>query len=80
MSKTIQKIARNHTSKLEKQTKRTVRVTIPLTRNSEVLYSFCLYCKQNPSERFYQAIRNWSGYGYIKADGEDTFYWEGRND
>ena len=48
------------------------------TRNSKLLKSFTQYCKDNPKERFWQAIRNWSGYGFIIADGDDTFYWEGR--
>ncbi len=62
------------------------------TRNSEVLADFVQYCTTHPDERFWQALRNWSGYmavgvtdtfsfdkgGYV--DHRDTFYWEGRND
>lgn len=46
------------------------------------LTSFTLYCKKHPKERFWQALRNWAGVGYILVtntlDGgelEDTFYW-----
>lgn len=64
------------------------------TRNSAVLRSFIRYCEAHPEQRFWQALRNWSGIVYIYAseippdefhiiDGEagyfeDTFYWEGR--
>ena len=58
------------------------------TRNSAVLADFVDYCKSNPTQRFWQALRNWSAYNYIfvskqysdsaAVDGyEDTFYWEG---
>ena len=57
------------------------------TRNSEVLKSFVEYCKEWPELRFWQALRNWSGYAFIYAsDGmvgqegtADTFYWEGKH-
>jgi hypothetical protein len=59
------------------------------TRNSEVLKDFVAYCKKHPSERFWQALRNWSENGYIIATddyhgwdhvvADDTFYWEGKN-
>lgn len=64
------------------------------TRNSELLASFTKYCEEHPDERFWQALRNWSGEAFILA-GEyqyrtckipwnkdklrDTFYWEGKN-
>ena len=55
-------------------------------RSSETLASFVTYCKSHPSERFWQALRNWSGFAFIFADndkhersGKDTFYWEGRD-
>jgi hypothetical protein len=59
------------------------------TRNSKALKSFVKYCEGHPSERFWQALLNWSGLPYIawtnlppsdwKDDGfkaGDTFYWE----
>ena len=55
------------------------------TRNSELLTSFNLYCKENPNQSFWQALRNWAGVGFIlvsdspQIDGAtivDTFYWE----
>lgn len=49
------------------------------TQNSKALKSFTDYCRANPSQRFWQALRNWSGFAFIKgvyADGteHDTFY------
>lgn len=62
-----------------------------MSKNEKVLASFVAYCKANPSQRFWQALRNWA-YGipkqhvvnfvFISRDGNemiDTFYWEGRN-
>jgi len=53
------------------------------TRNSKVLKSFAKYCKEHPEERFWQALRNWSGYKFIfasnvlpvKPEQADTFHW-----
>lgn len=65
-----------------------------MTRNSKVLEDFTRYCIEHPEERFWQALRNWSGAaGIFFADGEycellsdrtgdgldDTFYWENKN-
>lgn len=57
------------------------------TRNSEVLADFVAYCEAHPTERFWQALRNWSGANFIYqsevlADDlamRDTFYLEGRD-
>ncbi len=53
------------------------------TRNSELLRDFVEYCANHPDQRFWQALRNWSGYNYIIARNEmrdeDTFYWEGKD-
>ena len=57
------------------------------TRNSEALESFVLYCENNPDQRFWQALRNWSKYDQILGhvgnildkdlEGmENTFYLE----
>lgn len=60
-------------------------------RSREALSSFIQYCVTHPHERFWQALRNWSGYHYIIArtvtgydvwDDEtvkdtDTYNWEG---
>lgn len=54
-------------------------------KNSKLLKSFVKYCQKNPDERFWQALRNWSGFKYIlRANDsqleatfkgvEDTFY------
>lgn len=34
-------------------------------KNKERLESFTKYCKEHPGERFWQALRNWSDYGFI---------------
>lgn len=52
-----------------------------------MLKSFTDYCYKNPTERFWQALRNWSEYEFIYGsnkcvameevdDLEDTFYKE----
>ena len=55
-------------------------------KNEKQLVSFVEYCQTHPEERFWQALRNWSGNNFIlKASGldlengdwfdlEDTFY------
>lgn len=60
-----------------------------MSRNQKLLESFTVYCKQNPDQRFWQALRNWCGWPFMYAstrliekaphDGvlKDTFYWEG---
>ena len=34
-------------------------------KSKRLLDSFVQYCESNPSERFWQALRNWSGYTFI---------------
>lgn len=60
-----------------------------LTRNSVALTSFVAYCEAHPTERFWQALRNWSKWNFIYGSREplddygvagsftDTFYLEG---
>lgn len=62
-----------------------------MSKNSLLIESFYAYCKAHPEERFWQALRNWSGYNFILAsesnDGTsgnngvalDTFYWESKD-
>lgn len=50
-------------------------------KNSQELKSFIDYCLKNPEQRFWQALRNWSGWQFIGVskdlkNWEDTFYWE----
>jgi len=52
-------------------------------KNSALLKSFTAYCEQYPEQRFWQALRNWSGrfFIYVKESpcycgGIDTFYLE----
>ena len=53
------------------------------TRNSEPLRDFVEYCANHPDQRFWQALRNWSGAEKIMFDDAlvdfDTFYWEGKD-
>jgi hypothetical protein len=58
------------------------------SKNISRLQSFTKYCQEHSEERFWQALRNWSGYKFIygsmKPDNisnimsddylEDTFY------
>ena len=54
-------------------------------KNKKQLESFIVYCKANPEQRFWQALRNWSGSNFIykskillpiMSGVEDTFYEE----
>ena len=60
-----------------------------MNKNKEKLDSFVAYCVAHPEERFWQSLRNWSGYSFIyatnmlldrndakEAEFEDTFYIE----
>lgn len=53
------------------------------TKNSKILGSFSAYCKSHPDQRFWQALRNWSGFNFIYAsmkalggEVQDTFHWD----
>ena len=48
-------------------------------KNIKLSIDFERYCKAHPEERFWQAIRNWSGAVDIIMDGHDTFYFEDKN-
>ena len=60
-----------------------ITVTWDDLRSKKELQYFLDYCLDHPHERFWQALRNWSGYNFIYAndefcnDCEDTFYWDG---
>ena len=50
-----------------------------MNKNIRKLLSFTKYCIENPEQRFWQALRNWSEYNFIygsrdNANMEDTFY------
>lgn len=58
-------------------------------KNKKLLEEFVEYCNKHPEQRFWQALRNWSGfyhlYGnkFISEDTGyfvDTFYFENKND
>lgn len=59
-------------------------------KSRDLLESLTDYCRDNPDERFWQALRNWAGVNFILASNatdyaqrreraQDTFYWEARN-
>lgn len=53
----------------------------------DLLEDFTAHCEANPTERFWQALRNWSGFGFVlvsnspdaKRHAQDTFSWRARN-
>lgn len=61
----------------------------PESKNIRLLKEFYTYCYAHPEERFWQALRNWSGVNAVLIDdtleegiecyNTDTFNWEGRN-
>lgn len=52
--------------------------------NEDVLREFAAYCEANPEQRFWQALRNWSGASFVlvrfpeSEEAVDTFYWTGK--
>lgn len=49
-----------------------------VSRNTLSLSSFAGYCLKHPEQRFFQALRNWFGVGYIgmsndRKKWQDTF-------
>lgn len=59
-----------------------------VNKNKELANNFLRYCAKHPEERFWQALRNWSGSQAIcietgdDASGKeywDTFNWEGKD-
>lgn len=51
------------------------------SKNTLSLSSFAGYCLKHPEQRFFQALRNWFGVGYIGTSNDleewhDTFYLE----
>jgi hypothetical protein len=59
-----------------------------ISKNATLAVDFAGYCIRHPEERFWQALRNWSGHNFILAANSlgpdyntptnwlDTFYWE----
>lgn len=53
-------------------------------KRDRMVESFAAYCRANPSQRFWQALRNWSGHNFIlvsqknEGDTQDTFHWRGK--
>jgi len=55
-----------------------------LNMNKKVLADFVKYCKKYPEQRFWQALRNWSGADSVTFTrgtwDEDTFYWDKKDE
>jgi hypothetical protein len=64
-------------------------------KSIQLAENFLHYCQQNPSQRFWQALRNWACVGYILTsqhatihlpqgkfmdEVKDTFYWESKHE
>lgn len=59
---------------------------------TDLAKDFLRHLEQNPTERFWQGLLNWSGLPYIVASPrppvfmtdtkgqQDTFYWSGKNE
>lgn len=69
-------------------TKDSESVVVGNVRSEKTKKAFIKYLKEHPEERFWLAVRNFSGYGFISAkdidadgdiSGGDTFYWEERD-
>ena len=58
------------------------KYTVPTPSKARKLLSdFALYCDENPGMRFWQALLSWAGgKTNLALDGEDTFYWEKKNE
>lgn len=54
-----------------------------MNQNVDTLTSFIMYCRAHPEQRFWQALRNWSGFCFIYAGNIsihiDTFYFKGKD-
>jgi len=56
-------------------------------KNIKLLEEFAKYCYDHPEERFWQALRNWSGNPYLLISRylppdnhiRDAFYFEGKD-
>lgn len=48
-------------------------------KSQKLLESFTAYCKANPDLRFWQALRNWCGWGFIFVCNQPPEYWMGEN-
>lgn len=55
-----------------------------MSKNINLLKEFTEYCTLHPQERFWQALRNWSGADLVQFVrglwDSDTFYWEKKDE
>lgn len=58
-----------------------------MNKNQKLLADFILYCVEHPHERFWQALRNWSGFNFVWVSSthethtlQDSFYFEGKHE
>ena len=42
------------------------------SKNKKILDSFVKYCNTHPNERFWQALRDWSGFKFIYVSDKST--------
>ena len=62
-------------------------MTLYMTNSEPLLSDFVDYCLAHPAERFWQALRNWSGHCFTMAadrlddiqTAKDTFYWNSKD-
>jgi hypothetical protein len=58
---------------------------VATNKNSDLLSDFVNYCVTHPEQRFWQALRNWSGFNYIWVSNHgnppvsDTYLFEGKD-
>lgn len=60
--KSIDQMRKIHRKRLE--LKRVKKIIESKSKNAKLLKDFTRYCDKHPNERFYQALRNWSGFSY----------------
>jgi len=51
-----------------------------MNKNKKLLDSFIKYCEENPSQRFWQALCNWSQNSFILTSKDSIFEMEQNDD
>ena len=46
-----------------------------MSKNEKTLQAFAEYCRAHPEERFWQALRNFSGFAYVGVAEDDKMDW-----
>lgn len=65
------------------------KIDMKINKNEKLLKEFSAYCAKYPELRFWQALRNWAGVGYVYFSNDtpgnsaprlvDTFFFENKN-